>query len=79
MLLQVIRKNLKVKLGDIVSLHTVGEVRYGHKVHVLPFDDSVEGISGNLFDTYLKPYFQESYRPVRKGAHAEAEAEVIHN
>ena len=27
-------------------------------IHVLPFDDSVQGISGNLFETYLKPYFQ---------------------
>jgi len=27
----------------------------------------VQGISGNLFETYLKPYFQEAYRPVKKG------------
>merc|ERR1711979_122049 len=25
------------------------------------------GITGNLFDTYLKPYFLEAYRPVRQG------------
>merc|ERR1712087_164247 len=25
------------------------------------------GITGNLFDTYLKPYFLEAYRPVKKG------------
>ena len=24
-------------------------------------------MSGNLFDVYLKPYFLEAYRPVRKG------------
>lgn len=64
---KVIRKNLRVKLGDIVSLHNAGEVKYGDKVHVLPFEDTVQGISGNLFETYLKPYFQESYRPVKKG------------
>jgi transitional endoplasmic reticulum ATPase len=33
---------------------------------VLPIDDTVEGITGNLFDTFLKPYFLEAYRPVRK-------------
>lgn len=33
---------------------------------MLPFDDTVEGITGNLFDTFLKPYFLEAYRPVRK-------------
>jgi len=64
---KVIRKNLRVKLGDIVSLHNAGEVKYGDKIHVLPFGDTVEGLSGNLFDTYLRPYFQESYRPVKKG------------
>jgi len=64
---KVIRKNLKVKLGDVVSIHAVsGEIKYGKRIHVLPFADTVEGITGNLFDTYLKPYFAESYRPVKK-------------
>jgi len=64
---KVVRKNLRVKLGDIVSVHNAGEVPYGKAVHVLPFDDSIQGISGNLFETYLKPYFLEAYRPLRKG------------
>jgi hypothetical protein len=34
---------------------------------VLPFSDTIEGVTGNLFDVYLKPYFLEAYRPVRKG------------
>lgn len=62
-----VRQNLRVKLGDIVSVHSAGEVPYGKAVHVLPFDDSIEGITGNLFETYLKPYFLEAYRPLRKG------------
>ncbi len=110
---KVVRKNLRVKLGDVVSIHAAGEVPYGKAIHVLPFDDSstadarsfvppllpwplllpslslssvacrlspvarmtcvfggaVQGISGNLFETYLKPYFLEAYRPVRKGDH----------
>jgi len=64
---KVIRKNLGAKLGDVVSLHNAGEVKYGERIHVLPFSDTVEGITGNLFETFLKPYFQESYRPVKKG------------
>ncbi len=64
---RVIRKNLRVKLGDVVSLASAGEVKYGTRIHVLPFEDSVEGITGSLFDTYIKPYFQDSYRPVKKG------------
>lgn len=62
-----VRKNLRVKLGDVVSVQNAGEVPYGKALHVLPFDDSIEGITGNLFETYLKPYFLEAYRPVRKG------------
>ena len=30
-------------------------------------DDTIQGVSGNLFDVYLKPYFLEAYRPVKKG------------
>ena len=40
---------------------------YGKRIHVLPIDDTIEGITGNLFETFLKPYFIEAYRPVRKG------------
>merc|ERR1719194_253450 len=62
-----IRKNLKVRLGDVISVHQCPDVKYGKRVHVLPIDDTIEGISGNLFDVFLKPYFLEAYRPVRKG------------
>jgi transitional endoplasmic reticulum ATPase len=34
---------------------------------VLPIDDTVEGLTGNLFDVFLKPYFLEAYRPLHKG------------
>eukprot|EP00878_Enallax_costatus_P000446 GHUV01000537.1.p1 GENE.GHUV01000537.1~~GHUV01000537.1.p1 ORF type:complete len:820 (+),score=314.21 GHUV01000537.1:161-2620(+) len=64
---KVVRKNLRVRLGDIVSVHQCTDVKYGKRVHVLPIDDTIEGITGNLFDVFLKPYFLEAYRPVRKG------------
>ncbi|MFS7940464.1 putative vesicle-fusing ATPase [Helianthus anomalus] len=56
---RVVRSNLRVRLGDVVSLH-----QYGKRVHILPIDDTIEGVAGNLFDAYLKPYFLEAYRPV---------------
>ena len=62
-----VRKNLKVRLGDLVSVHTCPDVKFGKRIHVLPMADTVEGLQGNLFETFLKPYFLESYRPVRKG------------
>merc|ERR1719432_657340 len=64
---KVVRKNLRVRLGDIVSVHACGDVPYGKRIHVLPLDDTIEGITGNLFETYLKPYFLEAYRPARQG------------
>lgn len=64
---RVVRNNLRVRLGDVVSVQACPDVKYGKRIHVLPIDDTVEGITGNLFEVYLKPYFQEAYRPVRKG------------
>ena len=64
---KVVRKNLRVRLGDIVNITTKEDVPYCKKVHILPLDDTIEGVSGNLFDVYLKPYFLEAYRPLRKG------------
>lgn len=66
-LTRVARNNLRVRIGDIVSLQPFADIPYGKRIQVLPFDDSVEGLTGNLFDAYLRPYFLEAYRPVRKG------------
>jgi transitional endoplasmic reticulum ATPase len=62
-----VRKNLRIRLGDVLTVSPCGDVPYGKRIHVLPFDDTIEGITGNIFDTYLKPYFSEAYRPVRQG------------
>lgn len=64
---RVVRQNLRVKLGDLVTVYQFQDIQYANKIHVLPFDDSVEGIEGDLFQTFLRPYFTETYRPVRKG------------
>ena len=64
---KVVRKNLRVRLGDLVTVTACQDVPYGKRIHVLPIDDTIEGVTGNLFDVYLKPYFLEAYRPVKKG------------
>lgn len=102
---KVVRKNLRVRLGDIVSVHQASrrtpgpllgsgshpppfrlpfgraasaffpsfappvqctDIAYGKRIHILPIDDTIEGVTGNIFDTFIKPYFVEAYRPVRK-------------
>ena len=45
---KVVRNNLRVRLGDVVSVHPCPDIPNGNRVHILPIDDSVEGLSGNL-------------------------------
>ena len=64
---QTVRNNLRVRLGDLISVHQLSDIAYGQRIHVLPIDDTIEGVTGNLFDVFLKPYFLSAYRPVTKG------------
>ena len=34
---------------------------------MLPFADSVKGLTGSWFQAYLRPYFLEAYRPLYQG------------
>lgn len=62
-----IRKNLRVKLGDFVHISQFDEIQPAKKVHILPLDDTIEGLTGNIFEIFLKPYFLDTYRPLSKG------------
>jgi len=64
---RVVRNNLRVKVGDVVLIQPCPDIKYGKSITVLPIDDTIEGLTGNLYEAFLKPYFLESYRPVRKG------------
>jgi len=64
---KVLRKNLRVHLGDIVTVKPCPDIPNGTRVHILPMEDTIEGITGNLTQTYLLPYFKDAYRPVKKG------------
>ena len=82
---RVVRHNLRVKHGDIVTVHPCPDIKYvsiliphfysectliptqAKRIAVLPIADTVEGLTGSLFDVFLAPYFREAYRPVRQG------------
>lgn len=64
---KVARRNIRIHLGDTIRIVPCKDVPYGNRVHVLPIDDTVENLTGDLFENFLKPYFLESYRPVKKG------------
>ena len=64
---KIVRKNLNIKIGDIVTIHQFTNLKFGKRIHVLPFSDSIESQNEDLFDEYLKPYFLDAYRPLKKG------------
>ncbi|CAH8658706.1 unnamed protein product [Heterobilharzia americana] len=61
-----VRINLRVKLGDVVTVTCCQDIVYAKRIHVLPIDDTIVGLTGNLYEVYIKPYFLAAYRPVRK-------------
>ncbi len=62
-----LRKNLKVRLSDPVTVLPSENTPNLTKLHVLPFSDTIEGISGDLTQSYLVPYFKGAFRPIHKG------------
>jgi transitional endoplasmic reticulum ATPase len=65
---KVVRKNLRVFLGDVVSVHNCSDCPYCTKLEIRPFADTVQGLTGDLFESFIRPYFHSSTnRPVRKG------------
>ena len=41
---RVVRNNLRLRLGDVVSITACSDIKYGKRVHVLPIDDTIEGM-----------------------------------
>jgi transitional endoplasmic reticulum ATPase len=61
------RKNLRVRLGDVVIVQAIPELPNATQIKILPFADTIEGLTGDLTQTYIVPYFRDAYRPVMKG------------
>ena len=50
---KVVRNNLRIRLDDIVSIHKYQTIPVGNRVHILPFEDNIEGI----YILKIKNYF----------------------
>jgi transitional endoplasmic reticulum ATPase len=57
----------RLRLGDTVTVSPLTDIRYASTVTIAPFADTVEGISGDIFDVYVKPYFKDKFRPLKVG------------
>ena len=62
-----VKNNLRVKLGDFIHITPFDNIKNASKIHILPIDDTIEGLTGNIFEVYIKPYFLDAYRPLTKG------------
>jgi transitional endoplasmic reticulum ATPase len=66
-------KNTGVRSGDTVTVVPAPNVKFGKAVLILPFGDSlasaeIEKIEdANLFDDYIKPYFESKFRTLHRG------------
>lgn len=74
---KVVRSNLRVRLGDVISVHQCPDVKYGKRVHILPVDDTVEGVTGNLFDAYLKRKLAFYFRSLSSYASFDFSLDVV--
>jgi len=66
-------KNSGVRAGDAVKVLPAPDVKFGKNVLILPFEDSLEsagvesGEEGQIFDDYLRPYFEGKFRTLYRG------------
>ena len=58
---------LRLRLGDTVTISPLPDIRYAKSVMIAPFADTIEGISGDIFEVYVKPYFKDKFRPLKNG------------
>jgi transitional endoplasmic reticulum ATPase len=66
-------KNTGVRSGDTVTVVPAPNVKFGKAVLILPFEDSLASAEiekmedANLFDDYIKPYFEGKFRTLHRG------------
>lgn len=57
----------RLKLGDVATVTQAQELKKAKYIYCAPFKDAVEGISGDLKEVYLEPYFADRQIPIKKG------------
>lgn len=64
---KVLRSNLRLRLGDSAFISPYNGAKFAKSVTVLPFRDTIEGMSGDLFEVFIKPYFAGKSVPIKVG------------
>ncbi len=66
-------KNAGVRSGDAVKVVPAPDVKFGKNVLILPYQESLDsadvesGEEANIFDDYLRPYFEGKFRTLYRG------------
>ena len=65
-------KNAAVRAGDSVTVTPAPNVKFGKAILILPYQDSlklanIDTETTDLFDTYVKPYFEGKFRTLHRG------------
>lgn len=43
------------------------DIKVAKSIFVLPFKDTIEGLSGDIFEVFVQPYFTDKFKPIQKG------------
>ena len=57
----------RLRLGDTVNISPLPDVKFASSVTVVPFKDTIDGISGSIDDVFVQPYFKDRFRPLKRG------------
>lgn len=66
-------KNAGVRAGDAVKVLPAPDVKFGKNVLILPYEESLDsagvesGEEAQIFDDYLRPYFEGKFRTLYRG------------
>lgn len=59
-----IRSNLRLRMGDTVTLQAVENIKFASSVQILPFHDTITNLKGDIFEDFVKPHFVNKFRPL---------------
>jgi len=65
-----VRHNLRVRLGDLVRLQQIPDLKYASQVEIKAIDDTIENLQGDdqvMTNVFLEPYFRDEDRPLTLG------------
>lgn len=62
-----VRNNIRLHLGDVVTISPLEDLPAAVSVSCIPFKDSAQGMSGDLIEIFLKPHFKDNQLPLKVG------------